>query len=256
MSNVRLLTISCDLIYGTPPASRSLKQGDTTQLAIDVFKGSEPYSLDTLIPTLNVKRADELIYIQTGSYEINGNCLTYDLEPRIVAESGRLSLEIVLANHGGDIVSSFVFTLNIEPRLFNGSEDVAPDDADEIIDAARAAAKSATEAMGHSVSASESAARATGSADDARASALSAANSASSADTSATAAAASADAAESNATNAAVSAERAERVATANGYVVLYIAEDGCLYQRRTSNIVDKLTFWTDEKGYLWVRMV
>ena len=77
---------------------------------------------------------------------MNDNSITYNLAPQIVAEPGRLQLEIELDDADGNIISSFTIGITVEPRLFNGEEDVAPDDQNEIIDAAREAALSVAQA--------------------------------------------------------------------------------------------------------------
>lgn len=248
-TNTRDIRCRVELYDTTTITPSQLKEGDTTRLTIDVFKGGEPYGLDGLGLMLNVKRGDELVYIQTGSYTVDGNAVTWVLENPIVAEPGRIELEAVLTAESGEVVSSFVFRLNVEPRLLRGDEDIAPEDKSEIIDAARNAAASAAQANQSREAAAQSEANAEDSAEAAANSAQSAAKSASAAVQSETNAAASER-------FAAQSAELAGQVATANGYVILYIGDDGCLYQRRTSNLVDKLTFWLDEKGFLWVRMV
>lgn len=146
MENIRDLQIQVDLLYGALPVSRNLKQGDTTRLTLTVFRGGKSYLLESLTPILNAKRADKLIYIQTSNYDVNGNSITYNLAPQIVAEPGRLQLEIELDDANGNIISSFTIGITVEPRLFNGEEDVAPDDQNEIIDAAREAALSVAQA--------------------------------------------------------------------------------------------------------------
>ena len=146
MKNIRDLQIQVDLLYGALPVSRNLKQGDTTRLTLTVFRGGKSYPLESLTPILNAKRADKLIYIQTSDYDVNDNSITYNLAPQIVAEPGRLQLEIELDDADGNIISSFTFGITVEPRLFNGEEDVAPDDQNEIIDAAREAALSVAQA--------------------------------------------------------------------------------------------------------------
>ena len=140
MENIRNLQIHVDLLYGALPVSQNLKQGDTTRLTLTVFRGGKSYPLESLTPILNAKRADKLIYIQTSDYDVNDNSITYNLAPQIVAELGRLQLEIELDDADGNIISSFTIGITVEPRLFNGEEDVAPDDQNEIIDAAREAA--------------------------------------------------------------------------------------------------------------------
>ena len=146
MENIRNLQIHVDLLYGALPVSRNLKQGDTTRLTLTVFRGGKSYPLESLTPILNAKRADKLIYIQTSDYDVNDNSITYNLAPQIVAEPGRLQLEIELDDADGNIISSFTIGIIVEPRLFNGEEDVAPDDQNEIIDAAREAALSVAQA--------------------------------------------------------------------------------------------------------------
>lgn len=146
MENIRDLQIQVDLLYGALPVSRNLKQGDTTRLTLTVFRGGKSYPLESLTPILNAKRADKLIYIQTSDYDVNDNSITYNLAPQIVAEPGRLQLEIELNDADGNIISSFTIGITVEPRLFNGEEDVAPDDQNEIIDAAREAALSVAQA--------------------------------------------------------------------------------------------------------------
>ena len=146
MENIRDLQIQVDLLYGALPVSRNLKQGDTTRLTLTVFRGGKSYPLESLTPILNAKRADKLIYIQTSDYDVNDNSITYNLAPQIVAEPGRLQLEIELDDADGNIISSFTIGITVEPRLFNGEEDVAPDDQNEIIDAAREAALSVAQA--------------------------------------------------------------------------------------------------------------
>lgn len=146
MKNIRDLQIQVDLLYGALPVSRNLKQGDTTRLTLTVFRGGKSYPLESLTPILNAKRADKLIYIQTSDYDVNDNSITYNLAPQIVAEPGRLQLEIELDDADGNIISSFTIGITVEPRLFNGEEDVAPDDQNEIIDAAREAALSVAQA--------------------------------------------------------------------------------------------------------------
>ena len=146
MENIRDLQIQVDLLYGALPVSRNLKQGDTTRLTLTVFRGGKSYPLESLTPILNAKRADKLIYIQTSDYDVNDNSIAYNLAPQIVAEPGRLQLEIELDDADGNIISSFTIGITVEPRLFNGEEDVAPDDQNEIIDAARDAALSVAQA--------------------------------------------------------------------------------------------------------------
>ena len=146
MENIRDLQIQVDLLYGALPVSRNLKQGDTTRLTLTVFRSGKSYPLESLTPILNAKRADKLIYIQTSDYDVNDNSITYNLAPQIVAEPGRLQLEIELDDADGNIISSFTIGITVEPRLFNGEEDVAPDDQNEIIDAAREAALSVAQA--------------------------------------------------------------------------------------------------------------
>lgn len=144
--NTRDISVRVELYEHAILTRHALKQGDTTRLIMDVRRGGEPYDLNGLGLLLNVKRADELVYIQTGGYTLDGNVATWALESPIVAEPGQIELETVLTDSGGDVISSFVFRLNIEPRLLSGDEDIAPEEQDEIINAARAAALSVTQA--------------------------------------------------------------------------------------------------------------
>lgn len=210
MQNTRDIRCRVELYDTTTITPSQLKQGDTTRLTIDVFKGGEPYGLDGLGLLLNVKRGDELVYIQTGSYTIDGNAVTWVLENPIVAEPGRIELEAVLTAESGEVVSSFVFRLNVEPRLLRGDEDIAPDDQNEIIDAARDAAMSVAQAREAAQSAAQSETNAGNSATAAADSERSATDSAFNANTAAQGAAASEAAAKQSQESAAQSAASAQ----------------------------------------------
>lgn len=146
MANTRDINIRVELYERAVPARHELKQGDTTRLIVDVRRSGEPYDLAGLGLLLNIKRHDELVYLQTTGYELAGNVATLTLEPPIVAEPGDIELELVLTNADGEVLSSFVFRLTVAARLLAGDEDIAPEVQQQIIDAANAAALSVTQA--------------------------------------------------------------------------------------------------------------
>ena len=131
-TNTRDIRCRVELYDTTTITHTQLKQGDTTHLILELYRGGQPHDLDGITPTLIAVRPDGKAVIQNTGYTVAANVVEFDLEPAIVALAGRLQLEVELVETAtGDLISSFIFTRSLEPKLLS-EETVSPEAGDRI----------------------------------------------------------------------------------------------------------------------------
>lgn len=132
MANTRDIRCRVELYDTTTITHAQLKQGDTTRLIVELYRGGQPHDLDGITLTLIAVRPDGKAVIQNTGYTVAANVSEITLDPAVVALAGRLQLEVELVETAtGDLISSFVFTRSLEPKLLS-DETVSPEAGDRV----------------------------------------------------------------------------------------------------------------------------
>lgn len=113
---MRTLNFKIDL-YGSPP-KLMLKQGDDTELIIDIFARGLAFDLTGYSVILNAVHENNLAAIQTTGITSSGNVLTVYLDQHIVAASGNTQLELMFIKNNTR-VSSYVFYAELAKTLIS-----------------------------------------------------------------------------------------------------------------------------------------
>ncbi len=134
MENIRKVSIDVDLETGQPVTRKRIKQGDTTQLVLNIFRCETAYDLDGLTITISAIRADDAGFVIGSGYEVYGNSIVMMLKPAYIAVPGRLRFEVILGDDEGNTISSFAVHVQVIAAQIN--EDTTDDGkADGIIEA-------------------------------------------------------------------------------------------------------------------------
>lgn len=134
MENIRTVSIDVDLETGQPVTRKRIKQGDTTQLVLNIFRCETAYDLDGLTITISAIRADNAGFIIGSGYEVFGNSIIMMLKSAYIAVPGRLRFEVILDDDEGNTISSFAVHVQVIAAQIN--EDTTDDgEADGMIEA-------------------------------------------------------------------------------------------------------------------------
>lgn len=119
MENIRTVSINVDLETGQPVTRKRIKQGDTTQLVLNIFRCETAYDLDGLTITISAIRADNAGFVIGSGYEVFGNSIVMMLKPAYIAVPGRLRFEVILGDDDGNTISSFAVHVQVIAAQIN-----------------------------------------------------------------------------------------------------------------------------------------